>query len=49
VFVAPSKGDALLFWDLKPDGQTGDKYSMHAGVLTLLCCDASCPALGMDW
>jgi len=34
VFVAPKKGDALLFWDLKPDGQTGDKYSMHAGVQT---------------
>jgi len=31
VFVKPSKGDALLFWDLKPDGQTGDKWSMHAG------------------
>ena len=25
VFVKPRKGDALLFWDLKPDGQTGDK------------------------
>jgi len=23
VFVKPRKGDALLFWDLKPDGQTG--------------------------
>jgi hypothetical protein len=25
VFVKPRKGNALLFWDLKPDGQTGDK------------------------
>lgn len=24
VFVKPRKGDALLFWDLKPDGQTGE-------------------------
>lgn len=31
LFVKPSKGDALLFWDLMPDGQTGDKWSMHAG------------------
>ena len=26
-----TQGDALLFWDLKPDGLTGDKWSMHAG------------------
>lgn len=31
LFVKPSKGDALLFWDLKPDGQSGDEFSLHAG------------------
>lgn len=31
LFVKPSKGDALLFWDLQPDGQSGDDWSMHAG------------------
>ncbi|KAK9814785.1 hypothetical protein WJX72_011443 [[Myrmecia] bisecta] len=31
VAVHARKGDALMFWDLQPDGQTGDPASMHAG------------------
>eukprot|EP00951_Prasinocladus_malaysianus_P018762 scaffold150588_cov43-Prasinocladus_malaysianus.AAC.1 len=31
VAARPRKGDALLFWDLEPNGKDGDKYSLHAG------------------
>lgn len=31
VAARPKKGDALLFWSIKPDGETEDRASMHAG------------------
>jgi prolyl 4-hydroxylase len=31
VAARPKKGDALLFWSIKPDGHTEDRASMHAG------------------
>jgi len=34
--VRPRKGDALLFWDMLPDGKTVDRRSLHA----------SCPTFG---
>lgn len=37
--VTPKKGDALLFWDLKADGVTVDRASLHA----------SCPTLKGAW
>lgn len=38
--VRPRKGDALLFWDLEMDFNTGDRRALHA----------SCPTLkGMKW
>uniref|UniRef100_A0A6U1L3D7 procollagen-proline 4-dioxygenase n=1 Tax=Tetraselmis chuii TaxID=63592 RepID=A0A6U1L3D7_9CHLO len=40
ISVKPKKGDALLFWNLQPNGKDGDKYSLHAG----------CPVLrGTKW
>jgi prolyl 4-hydroxylase len=33
--VRPQKGDALLFFDLKLDGQTGDRAALHASCPTL--------------
>ncbi len=33
--VWPKKGDALLFWDMMPDGQTVDRRSLHASCPTL--------------
>ncbi|KAI8464744.1 MAG: hypothetical protein J3K34DRAFT_105036, partial [Monoraphidium minutum] len=33
--VIPNKGDALLFWDMKPDGQAVDRRSLHASCPTL--------------
>jgi len=31
VAARPRRGDALLFWSIKPDGETEDRASMHAG------------------
>lgn len=31
VAARPKKGDALLFWSIRPDGHTDDLASMHAG------------------
>jgi hypothetical protein len=45
VFVKPRKGDALLFWDLKPDGQTGDKCACSYMTPTALCALARCNQL----
>lgn len=40
VAFKPRKGDALLFWSLKPDSKTEDPLSMHTG----------CPVLkGVKW
>jgi len=33
--VVPRKGDALLFWDMLPDGRTIDRKSLHASCPTL--------------
>lgn len=35
VAVRPRKGDALLFWDMLPDGRTVDRRSLHASCPTL--------------
>lgn len=37
--IKPQKGDALLFWDLKLDGQTGDRAALHASCPTLAVSD----------
>lgn len=29
--MRPKKGDALLFFSLRPDGKTQDKAALHAG------------------
>ncbi|GFH14828.1 Fe2OG dioxygenase domain-containing protein, partial [Haematococcus lacustris] len=34
IAVLPRKGDALLFWDAQPDGQTVDRHSLHASCPT---------------
>ena len=40
VAVKPKKGDALLFYSLKPDGKTTDAFAMHTG----------CPLIkGIKW
>lgn len=31
IAVKPKRGDCLLFWSLKPDSKTTDKFSLHAG------------------
>lgn len=33
--VVPNKGDALLFWDMLPDGKTVDRRSLHSSCPTL--------------
>jgi prolyl 4-hydroxylase len=35
VAVRPKKGDALLFWDMLPDGKTVDRRALHASCPTL--------------
>lgn len=35
VAVHPKKGDALFFWDMRPDQVTPDRLSMHAGCPVL--------------
>ena len=40
IAVRPRRGDAVLFFDTKPDGVRQDKYSLHAG----------CPVIrGVKW
>jgi hypothetical protein len=33
--VVPNKGDALLFWDMLPNGQQVDRRALHASCPTL--------------
>jgi prolyl 4-hydroxylase len=33
--VRPKKGDALLFWDILPDGKVVDRAALHASCPTL--------------
>lgn len=47
--VVPRRGDALLFWDMHPNGTEVDRASLHASCPTIKVCLGFGCLLGGCW